>query len=128
VSDWSDVGALEELDRRGRLLVEVDGRRIGVFRHPSAPEELIAIRNRCPHQGVQLCLGSVRYRESSNRPGSYDVSDQVVIRCPQHGWEFDVRTGQSPDDPQLRVAVYEARAEDGRVLVGAVRRSRAGVS
>jgi nitrite reductase/ring-hydroxylating ferredoxin subunit len=128
VSEWRDVGALAELDRKGRLIVEVDGREIGIFRHPRATNELCAIRNRCPHQGVRLCLGSVRFRERSDRPGTYDVSDQAVIRCPQHGWEFDVRTGLSPDDPQLRVAVYEARAEDGRVLLGAVRRTRAGVA
>jgi nitrite reductase/ring-hydroxylating ferredoxin subunit len=128
VSDWHDVGSLDELDRRGRLLVEVDGRRIGIFRHPSSPGELCAIRNRCPHQGVALCLGSVRYREASALPGTYEVSDQVVIRCPQHGWEFDVRTGLSPDDPQLRVAVYDARSEGGRVLLGAGRRSRAEVA
>jgi len=128
VSDWREVGTLEELDRRGRLIVELDGRQIGIFRHPSSPEELLAIRNRCPHQGVELCRGSMRYRESSTRPGTYHVSDQVVIRCPQHGWEFDVRTGLSPDDPQLRVAVYEVRAEDGRILLGAVRRTRAQVA
>ena len=39
-----------------------------------------------------------------------------------------MRTGLSPDDPLLRVAVYEARAEDGRVLLGAVRRPRAEVA
>lgn len=128
MSEWRDVGAVEELDRKGRLIVDVDGRQIGVFRDPRAAEELCAVRNRCPHQGVALCLGSIRFRECSDRPGSYDVSDQVVIRCPQHGWEFDVRTGLSPDDPHLRVAVYEARAEDGRVLLGAVRRPRAEVS
>jgi nitrite reductase/ring-hydroxylating ferredoxin subunit len=128
VSDWRDVGALEDLDRKGRLIVDVDGRQIGIFRHPRSSGELCAIRNRCPHQGVQLCLGTVRFRERSDLPGTYDISDQAVIRCPQHGWEFDVRTGLSPDDPQLRVAVYEARAEDGRVLLGAVRRRRAGVA
>ena len=45
MSDWREVGTLEELDRRGRLIVELDGRQIGIFRHPSSPEELLAIRN-----------------------------------------------------------------------------------
>jgi nitrite reductase/ring-hydroxylating ferredoxin subunit len=121
MSGWHDAGTVADLDRQGRLIVEVDGRRIGVFRHPVAGE-LCALRSRCPHQGVELCLGSVRFREWSDRPGTYGVSDQAVLRCPQHGWEFDLRTGQSPDDPQLRVAVYETLVEDGRVLVGAVRR------
>lgn len=122
MSGWRDVGAIDDLDRRGRLIVELDGRQIGVFRHPGATEELCAIRNRCPHHGAPLCLGSVRLREWSDRAGTYDVSDQVVLRCPQHGWEFDLRTGQSPDDPHLRVAVYDVRAENDRVLLGPVRR------
>lgn len=121
MSAWHDVGAVADLDRQGRLIADVDGRRIGVFRHPGAGE-IYALRSRCPHQGVDLCLGSVRFREWSDRPGTYDVSDQAVLRCPQHGWEFDLRTGQSPDDPGLRVAVYETLVEDGRVFVGAVRR------
>ncbi len=125
MSDWRDVGALGELDRKGRLIVKVDGRQIGIFRHPGSSHELCAIRNRCPHQGVQLCLGSLRFREWSDEAGTYSISDQAVIRCPQHGWEFDLRTGLSPDDPLLRVAVYEVRAENGRVLLGAVRRTRA---
>ena len=128
MSEWRDVGAVADLDRKGRLIVEVDGRQIGIFRHPRVSDELCAIRNRCPHQGVQLCLGSVRFREWSNRAGAYEISDQAVIRCPQHGWEFDLRTGLSPDDPQLRVAVYEARAENDRVLLGAARRPRSEVA
>jgi nitrite reductase (NADH) small subunit len=127
VSGWHDVGSVADLDRRGRLIVALDGRQIGIFRHPGVAGELCAIRNRCPHQGVQLCLGALRRRECSERAGTYEISDQVVIRCPQHGWEFDLRTGLSPDDPQLRVAVYAVRAERGRVLLGAVRRARAQV-
>jgi hypothetical protein len=44
----------------------------------------------------------------------------VVLRCPRHGWEFDVRDGQCPDDPAMRVAVYDAEVRDGRVLVDPV--------
>ena len=128
MSEWHDVGAVAELNRKGRLIATVDGRQIGIFRDPRFPDELCAVRNRCPHQGVQLCLGSVRFREWSDRAGAYSVSDQVVIRCPQHGWEFDIRTGLSPDDAQLRVAVYEARLEDGRVLLGASRRPQSQVA
>jgi nitrite reductase/ring-hydroxylating ferredoxin subunit len=50
-------------------------------------------------------------------PGAYEVSGVTVLRCPWHGWEFDPRTGACLDDPTLRVAVYPAKADGGRVLV-----------
>jgi nitrite reductase/ring-hydroxylating ferredoxin subunit len=50
-------------------------------------------------------------------PGGYQLSGASVLRCPWHGWEFDPETGACLDDPTLRVAVYSAKADDGRVLI-----------
>ena len=50
-------------------------------------------------------------------PGRWQPTGRLVVRCPWHGWEFDAETGVCVDEPTLRVAVYEARIEDGRVLV-----------
>ena len=37
----------------------------------------------------------------SDGPGSYSLSKPgEFIRCPWHGWEFDIRTGQSWCDPK----------------------------
>jgi nitrite reductase (NADH) small subunit len=41
------------------------------------------------------------------------------VRCPWHGWEYDLETGVCPDDDAMRVAVYPVRIEAGRVLVEA---------
>jgi len=41
-----------------------------------------------------------------------------VIRCPWHGWEFDLRTGQSWCEPsRVRVRKYEVSVEPGATLV-----------
>ena len=113
---WRDVGAAEELERSGRLVARLDGREIGVLRLEDG--RLAAIRNRCPHSGAPLCLGTLVQRLAGT-PGRYADSGRVVLRCPWHGWEFDVGTGECPDEPALRVAVYPARIEAGRVLVEA---------
>ena len=47
------------------------------------------MRNRCPHHGGPLCLGSVASRVEQPPPGRYELAEQVVLRCPWHGWEFD---------------------------------------
>ena len=42
----------------------------------------------------------------------------MILRCPWHGWEFDVDSGRSLCEPERRrVAAYAVREEDGRLLV-----------
>ena len=67
-------------DGRG-LCVVVDGIDVGLFR---AEGSIWALENRCPHAGMPLSQGSL---------------DGAIVRCPAHGWEFDVRTGERPVDP-----------------------------
>ncbi|MDQ2982800.1 MAG: Rieske (2Fe-2S) protein [Actinomycetota bacterium] len=111
--EWVAVGAVADLERDGRLIARVGGREIGVL---ASNGELRALRNRCPHHGAPLCLGTVREREAG-RPGSYELGGGRVLRCPWHGWEFDLETGECLEDSAVRVATYETRLLDGRVEV-----------
>jgi 3-phenylpropionate/trans-cinnamate dioxygenase ferredoxin subunit len=100
----------------GRKIVEIGGRSVGVF---NVNGEYFAVLNRCPHQGGSLCNGRQSGVVTSNRPGeyAYDRSGEI-IRCPWHGWEFDLRTGQSWFDPRaVRVRRYDVSVEPGSVLV-----------
>jgi 3-phenylpropionate/trans-cinnamate dioxygenase ferredoxin subunit len=98
-------------------VARIGGREIGVVRDP-VDGQLFGVRNRCPHQGGPLCRGTVCDR-TVGMPGRYAVSGRPVLRCPWHGWEFDLETGLCCDDPALRVAVYPVLVRDGRVLVQA---------
>jgi 3-phenylpropionate/trans-cinnamate dioxygenase ferredoxin subunit len=113
MSEWHDVGSFADLERDGSVIARIGGREVGVLLVDGEPR---GVRNRCPHHGGPLCLGTVvpRYR---GEPGRYDVGGAHVLRCPWHGWEFDPRTGACLDEPSMRVAVYPAKAEGGRVLV-----------
>ena len=110
---WRDVGSTAELERNGYLIAKVDGREVGAV---LVRGEVRGVRNRCPHHGGPLCRGKVVER-LTGAPGGYALVDEPVLRCPWHGWEFDPATGACLDDPSLRVAVYPAKREDGRVLV-----------
>lgn len=105
------VARLEEIPPGQSKIVEVAGRSIGVF---NVRGELFALRNSCPHQGGPLCLGQVSGWVSSPSPGEYDYSRRgEIVRCPWHGWEFDIRTGQSYFDPaRVRVRRYEVTVEN----------------
>jgi nitrite reductase (NADH) small subunit len=113
MKEWRAVASVEELARTGRVVARVGGREIGVVATEAGPR---AIRNRCPHHGAPLCLGSVRRRESGT-PGRYGPPGDAVLRCPWHGWEFDLESGRCLSDPDLRAAVYPVRAVDGRIEI-----------
>lgn len=100
------VGTVAELPPGSRKIVEVAGRSIGVF---NVGGEFFALRNSCPHQGGPLCVGHLTGFVTSPAPGTYEYSRAgEILRCPWHGWEFDIRTGRSWFDPaKVRVRLYE---------------------
>ncbi len=104
------VATVEEIPPGQRKIIAVSGRSIGIF---NVRGEFFALRNRCPHQGGPLCLGPLEGLVESTGPGDYSVSRAgEVLRCPWHGWEFDIRTGQSWFDPaRVRVRRYEVMVE-----------------
>ena len=109
------VATVDEIPPGARKIVEVAGRSIGVF---NIGGEFFALLNRCPHQGGPLCLGRLSGFLRPAAPGEYVYSRPgEILRCPWHGWEFDVRTGQSWFDPgQVRVRRYEVVVEPGSVI------------
>jgi nitrite reductase/ring-hydroxylating ferredoxin subunit len=104
------VGKVSELPPGSRKVVEVQGRSIGVFNVHGA---YYAIRNLCPHQGAPLCRGIITGTTLPSQPGEYIwAREGEIIRCPWHGWEFDMTTGRSIFNPhKLRVKTYEVTVE-----------------
>lgn len=104
------VATVDEIPPGGRKVVEVGGRSIGVF---NLGGEFFALRNSCPHEGGPLCVGPICGFIFAETPGEYQYSRQgEILRCPWHGWEFDIRTGQSWFDPaKVRVRRYEVTLE-----------------
>jgi len=61
-----------------------------------------AIDNICPHSGGPLSKGELQGE---------------VVKCPWHGWQFNIKTGLSPIIPEVCVKIYQIRVEGGQVLV-----------
>ena len=112
------VCTLDELQPGEKRPFELGGRPIVVCRSRETGE-VFAVAGRCPHQGAPLCEGKLGSSVSSSGPGQYEVTRPgEILRCPWHGWEFDVRTGQSWFDPQtMRVKAYAVAVVPGRTLV-----------
>ena len=83
------VARTTEIPPGGNKVVGVDGRDIVVF-HVNG--EFFALLNRCPHEGAPLDKAACVARLTSPEPGVYQRSRVgELLRCPWHGWEFDMR-------------------------------------
>lgn len=104
------VARLREFPPGSRRIVDIAGRSIGVF---NIRGEFFALRSSCPHQGAPLCLGIILGRTDASRPFELTyLDDQEVVKCPWHGWEFDIRTGRSVFNPhRVRVRSYDVTVE-----------------
>jgi len=53
-----------------------------------------------------------------------DGRDQEIVRCPWHGWEFDIKTGISLFSDKVRTKKFEVVVEDEKVgiVIGGSRR------
>ncbi|GAA1994806.1 Rieske (2Fe-2S) protein [Nakamurella flavida] len=120
------VGRVEDFPESGRLLVEVNGREIGVFQ---VDGEFHAVLNRCPHLGGPLCYGQIVSKVSSPAPGIVNLDrSQTLLTCPYHNWEFDIRTGQSYFDPHgLSARPFPIGVEAGTALQSDVQSGIAGM-
>jgi nitrite reductase (NADH) small subunit len=105
------VGTIDEIPVGQRKIVEIEGRSICIF---NVNHKFYALRNVCPHQGAPVCLGSVGgmtvcgERETGTLNELNFIKVGEILRCPWHGWEFDIKSGKSIFDPQgCLVKTYE---------------------
>ncbi|HWM49690.1 MAG TPA: Rieske (2Fe-2S) protein [Xanthobacteraceae bacterium] len=110
------VATVGEIAPGASKLVTVKGREISLF---NVKGEYFALANKCPHEGASLCRGTLVGLAESDGPGDYRVTRQgEFLKCPWHGWEFDVRTGQSWCDPgNTYVRQFAVSVEPGGELL-----------
>jgi nitrite reductase/ring-hydroxylating ferredoxin subunit len=87
------VGHVDDFTLDEFRVFDLGGRPVGVVR---TPDGFRAVRNRCPHQGADICAGRVTGTWRSHGPQhyEYDGTARIVI-CPWHRWEFDLQDGTS---------------------------------
>ncbi|RYE10898.1 MAG: Rieske (2Fe-2S) protein [Hyphomicrobiales bacterium] len=87
------VAAVADFPPGTRRTVTINDRAVVVFNVDGAYYGLF---DRCPHNGGSLAQGVLTGLLQASEPGAYSYTREgEIIRCPWHGWEFDIRTGQS---------------------------------
>ncbi len=108
------VAAVSDLPPGARKIVTVDGRSVGLF---NVHGRFIAVLNVCPHELAPVCLGRWSGTTAPSPPGQFNWGrENEILRCPWHGWEFDLLTGECLTD-RRRLRRFPTSVEDGQVYV-----------
>lgn len=111
------IGRAEDFPLETLTLAKAGTRSIGVVRR--ADGTVNAVRNWCPHKGAEVCKTKLSGTTIPGPPGTLQWGhDGQIVRCPWHGFEFDIATGRRPySDSRMALRVYPARIADGMILV-----------
>jgi nitrite reductase (NADH) small subunit len=106
---------LAELPPGTSTTVKAFGTTVAVF---NVEGQVFALSNHCPHHGGPLCHGRISGAVLPSQPYEYRYGREGrVLICPWHGWEFDIESGRTIFDPAVRVKIYEARIEEGEIVL-----------
>lgn len=63
-----------------------------------------AWKNACPHYGAPVCKGMITGTRLPSLVYEYKYGrENEIVRCPWHGWEFDLVTGEHLVDPNTKL-------------------------
>ena len=80
---------------------EVNGELITLF---NIEGELFAIYDRCPHKKTTPLV-----RGTLNGLG---------VKCPNHGFRFDLKTGECDRGSEWNTRIYQVKIDNGKILLG----------
>ena len=114
------VGNVDEVSDGDRILVEIEGREIGVF---CVDGEYHAYINWCAHQGGPICEGGLagqqtgEFNEETLELELEWSDDDLAVACPWHDWEFDLKSGKHTTREDIELPSYPVYVEDDQIIV-----------
>ena len=100
MSNWIEVGSVNEIPKLGARVVETDKGDIAVFR--AADDHIFALRDKCPHKDGPLSQGIVHGH---------------VVTCPLHNWNIDLESGEAKAPDEGCARRYEVKVEGNQVFL-----------
>ena len=100
MNNYTTVARTGDIPSGKRKRVEVNGQRISIF---NIDGEYFAIYDTCPHKGTApLIRGAL---------------NGIAIKCPNHGYQFDLKTGECNIDPTFNTRVFPIKVEGDEILL-----------
>ena len=96
---WHTVGNVADFSEDGVSEVIVEGEIIAVAK---VDGRFHAMGGICPHQGGPLGTGEL---------------EGCILRCPWHGLQFDVRTGETELKPPMKNQRFETKVKDDLLMI-----------
>lgn len=98
MTDWIEIGTLEDIPRLGSRVVRTAQGDIAIFR--TAEDEVFALNDSCPHKGGPLSQGIVHGKR---------------VTCPLHNWVLELSNGTAVAPDQGHTACFPVKVADGIV-------------
>lgn len=100
MSDWIEVGKLNDIPKLGARVVNAPEGDIAVFR--TADDKLFALADKCPHKGGQLSQGLVM---------------GTKVACPMHDWKIELDAGTAVAPDEGCAATYPIKMEGETIML-----------
>lgn len=100
MSDWTEIGKIDDIPLLGARVVETTKGNIAIFRTDG--DQLFAINDKCPHK---------------NGPLSQGIVHGTKVACPLHNWNIELKTGEAVAPDKGCVTRYPIKNENGIVSV-----------
>jgi nitrite reductase/ring-hydroxylating ferredoxin subunit len=111
------VARVEDVPEGSHIVVEVEGREIGVF---NVRNRFYALPNVCTHQYAPLCKGATSGTIVANAETDWKpvwMHEGEIVVCPWHSLEYNITTGECLAYPDVRLRTYEVEVESGQIKV-----------
>lgn len=95
------VATKSEIPEATCKIVKVRNAEFGIY---NIKGKFYAWKNACPHFGAPVCKGRVTGTRLPSKVYEYKLGREgEIVRCPWHGWEFDLITGEHLVDPNTKL-------------------------
>ncbi|MCK1993222.1 Rieske (2Fe-2S) protein [Peribacillus muralis] len=111
-----EVCTFDQLEQERSKVVKINEYEIAI---KNVNGKLYAFQNKCPHMGAPMVCGHVTGTMIPSEPHQYIYGcKDEIIRCPLHGWEFEMETGKSLFDPErMKIKTFDVFQEEGMVVL-----------
>lgn len=98
MSQWIEVGVIQDIPSQGARVVKTERGDIAVFRTHN--NEVFALQDECPHKKGALSQGIIHGKR---------------VTCPLHNWVIDLQSGVACGDDVGCTPAYAVKLEGDRV-------------